>query len=191
MADGCRSVAGDRLGLISTAATARDLDLIRQALGEERIDWFGTSYGTRLGMEYVRRFPDHVRSAVLDGPMDPAEALEAQVRDMAAASEEVLGRALETCWFVDPCPAGDAAVTYDALASHLGAVPGIASDGRPVGVVALQVAAQQAAALPYFWAETFLTALVSSGPGQSDAILAIVDPSDPAGASTFDAYWTR
>jgi pimeloyl-ACP methyl ester carboxylesterase len=190
MADACRDALGDRIGLVSTAATVRDLDLIRQALGEETIDWFGTSYGTRLGVEYLRRFPDRVRSMVLDGAMDPAAPLDQQVRDVAQAAEPVLARLLESCAHQDPCPLGaDPVEAYDALAARLATEPLTSSDGHPVGVVALQAAAQTAAALPIFFGEAFIEALAAAGSGQGDGILTLAVPTDFNGQSTFDAYW--
>lgn len=56
---------------MSTADNARDLDLLRRAVGEERLSYYGTSYGTFLGATYVNMFPKHVRAAVLDGAVFP------------------------------------------------------------------------------------------------------------------------
>ena len=63
---------GDLLAHVSTADNARDLDLLRQAVGEERLSYYGTSYGTFLGATYVNMFPDRVRAAVLDGAVAPS-----------------------------------------------------------------------------------------------------------------------
>ncbi|PYQ22405.1 MAG: hypothetical protein DMF79_05995, partial [Acidobacteria bacterium] len=52
----------------TTDAAADDLDDVRAALGHQRVDLFGLSYGTRLALVYMRRHPDRVRSAVLMGP---------------------------------------------------------------------------------------------------------------------------
>jgi len=52
----------------ATDAAVDDLDDVRAALGHDRIDLFGLSYGTRLALVYMRRHPDRVRSAVLMGP---------------------------------------------------------------------------------------------------------------------------
>jgi pimeloyl-ACP methyl ester carboxylesterase len=62
---------GDLLEHVSTADNARDLDLLRQAVGDERLTYYGTSYGTFLGTTYINMFPDKVRAAVLDGAVAP------------------------------------------------------------------------------------------------------------------------
>lgn len=59
------------LPYIDTVSAARDLDAIREALGAERISYFGYSYGTYLGAVYAKLFPQRVRRAVLDSVVDP------------------------------------------------------------------------------------------------------------------------
>ncbi len=68
----CVAKNGDLLAHVSTADNARDLDLLRQAVGEETLSYYGTSYGTFLGATYVNMFPERVRAAVLDGAISPA-----------------------------------------------------------------------------------------------------------------------
>ncbi|MBK6844878.1 MAG: alpha/beta fold hydrolase [Gemmatimonadetes bacterium] len=55
----------------TTADAAEDLEAVRQALGYERLNLFGSSYGTRVVLEYLRRFSDHARSAMLWGVVPP------------------------------------------------------------------------------------------------------------------------
>ncbi len=68
----CVAHGGGLLAHVSTADNARDLDLLRRALGEERISYYGTSYGTFLGATYINMFPQHVRATVLDGGVAPS-----------------------------------------------------------------------------------------------------------------------
>ena len=68
----CVRHAGDLLSHVSTADNARDLDLLRQAVGDEKMNYYGTSYGTFLGATYINMFPGRLRSAVLDGAVSPA-----------------------------------------------------------------------------------------------------------------------
>ncbi|AXB43099.1 alpha/beta hydrolase [Amycolatopsis albispora] len=73
------SVSGPRLPFITTANTARDMDLIREALGEPKISYFGGSYGSYLGAVYATLFPERTDRIVLDsatgtGGLDPAGA---------------------------------------------------------------------------------------------------------------------
>lgn len=56
---------------ISTEATVHDLDRLRAALGEPKLDYLGFSYGTYIGYLFARAFPSHVRAMVLDGAVDP------------------------------------------------------------------------------------------------------------------------
>jgi pimeloyl-ACP methyl ester carboxylesterase len=67
----CRERNGDLLAHVSTAESAKDLDLLRQAVGEPQLNYFGPSYGTFLGATYANLFPDRVRAMVLDGNADP------------------------------------------------------------------------------------------------------------------------
>ena len=56
----------------TTSAVVADIDAVRIALGYDRINLWGGSYGTRVAQEYLRRYPQHVRSVVLDGAAPPA-----------------------------------------------------------------------------------------------------------------------
>ncbi|MBF8184437.1 alpha/beta fold hydrolase [Nonomuraea sp. K274] len=67
----CAARSGDLLPFITTAATARDMDLIRRALGERRISYYGGSYGTYLGAVYASLFPKRADRVVLDSAVDP------------------------------------------------------------------------------------------------------------------------
>lgn len=69
----CATTSPDRFGTASTANVARDMDLLRQAVGDDALTYVGYSYGTILGATYGMIFPDSVRAMVLDGPVDPRE----------------------------------------------------------------------------------------------------------------------
>ena len=71
IADGCAEEYGDALGTFNTVDTARDMDQLRQALGDEQLTYLGYSYGTTLGSTYAELFPDKVRALVLDAAVDP------------------------------------------------------------------------------------------------------------------------
>ncbi|HEY0468802.1 MAG TPA: alpha/beta fold hydrolase, partial [Polyangiaceae bacterium] len=58
---------------MSTADVARDLDLLRQAVGDARLTYLGVSYGTQLGNTYANLFPKNVRALVIDGVLDPQQ----------------------------------------------------------------------------------------------------------------------
>ncbi|WP_223837493.1 alpha/beta hydrolase [Streptomyces venezuelae] len=67
----CEKQDPDLLRHVSTADTAQDLDLLRQAVGEPRLTYIGVSYGTVLGATYANMFPGKVRAMVLDSNIDP------------------------------------------------------------------------------------------------------------------------
>ncbi|MEU1126816.1 alpha/beta hydrolase, partial [Streptomyces sp. NPDC005899] len=67
----CGETHGDLLPHMDTVSAAKDLDVIRRALGAPRINYFGYSYGTYLGAVYAKLFPERVRRLVLDSIVDP------------------------------------------------------------------------------------------------------------------------
>lgn len=134
-AEACVERTGDAIARMSTAATARDIDLLRRALGEETISFFGTSYGCELGATWATLFPDTVRAAVLDGCADPtADPLES-ARQQAIGFQSSVEVFLERCLEVgDECPIPHDGDPADALRTlwARAADGGIASmPGRP------------------------------------------------------------
>ncbi|CAM5734702.1 hypothetical protein SMICM304S_01294 [Streptomyces microflavus] len=71
IADRCRNHNRETLRHVTTRNTARDMDIMRAALGEQRISYFGLSYGTYLGSVYTQLFPQRVDRFVLDSAVDP------------------------------------------------------------------------------------------------------------------------
>jgi pimeloyl-ACP methyl ester carboxylesterase len=89
VAAGCADKYKDALGAFATVDSARDMDLVRQSLGDEQLTFLGYSYGTTLGSTYAELFPDRVRALVLDGAVDPdageQEFAEQQARGFESA----------------------------------------------------------------------------------------------------------
>ncbi|GAA2812865.1 alpha/beta hydrolase [Streptomyces showdoensis] len=73
-AKGCAEKSGDMLPFMTTRNTVRDLDVIRAALGEKKLNFVGVSYGTYLGAVYGTMYPDHVRRMVVDSVVNPAKS---------------------------------------------------------------------------------------------------------------------
>ena len=69
-AAGCVQRMGAYAGQVGTRNVARDLEAIRIALGEPKLDYLGYSYGTIVGITYAQMFPTTIRTMVLDGPPD-------------------------------------------------------------------------------------------------------------------------
>ena len=85
----CISASKVPFAAYTTANAARDLEEVRRALGYEKINLFGGSYGTRLGQAYARAFPSGVRSLILDGVAAPDQVILAAGRDGQAALEKL------------------------------------------------------------------------------------------------------
>jgi pimeloyl-ACP methyl ester carboxylesterase len=105
----------------TTSLAVQDLDQVRAALGYDRINLYGSSYGTIVAQQYLRRFPDRVRSVILDGVVPPELALGAtSALDAQAALSGIFSR----CVNEPACHArfGDPAAAYrqvrDQLAGH-------------------------------------------------------------------------
>ena len=94
LARDCLAKLPARAQFYTTSIAVRDLDAARAALGYERINLFGGSYGTRVAQHYARRHPEHVRSIVLDGPVPPALPLVPQI---AIESQRALERVFARC----------------------------------------------------------------------------------------------
>ncbi|MEU6146398.1 alpha/beta hydrolase [Streptomyces sp. NPDC047081] len=69
---GCQKAAGNLMAHVSTTDTARDMDLMRQVLGDSTMHYFGISYGTELGGVYAHLFPKKVGRLILDAVVDPS-----------------------------------------------------------------------------------------------------------------------
>ena len=69
-ADSCRELTGDLVDHADTLNTVQDMEAIRRALGEGKLNFFGYSYGALMGQQYAEMFPENIRTMVLDGNMD-------------------------------------------------------------------------------------------------------------------------
>jgi pimeloyl-ACP methyl ester carboxylesterase len=106
-AEGCAEEYGDALGTFNTTATARDMDLLRQGLGDEQLTYLGYSYGTTLGSTYTELFPDRVRALVLDAAVDPDADPQADAEASAAAFEAGFDAFAANCTqLIAGCPIG-------------------------------------------------------------------------------------
>lgn len=105
----------------TSSIAVQDLDRVRAALGYDRINLYGSSYGTIVAQQYLRRFPDRVRSVILDGVVPPQLALGAT---SALDAQATLSSIFSRCVRQTTCHArfGDPAATYrqvrDELSGH-------------------------------------------------------------------------
>ena len=105
--EGCLEVSGNLTRHMSTEEAARDMDVLRGVLGQDRLAYFGASYGTYLGATYADLFPERVGRMVLDGAIDPTmDSVETSL--VQAEGFEVALRAyVENCVDNGDCYLGD------------------------------------------------------------------------------------
>jgi pimeloyl-ACP methyl ester carboxylesterase len=153
--DACAERSGTILPYISTVASARDMDSIRQALGVEKISYFGFSYGSELGATWATLFPDTVRAAVLDGAADPNATSIDQGLAQAKGFEQQLSTFLAKCSADESCPFhnnGNAEGAFDRLMLDIDAKPLVVSANRtPVTQGVAYTAVAQAMYSDYYW----------------------------------------
>ncbi|WP_059013228.1 alpha/beta hydrolase [Streptomyces specialis] len=107
-AEDCQEHAGRLLPHLTTENTARDLDLLRHALGDDQLHYFGISYGTKLGAVHAHLFPDRVGRTVLDSVVDPTRDLVQRALLQAEGFQLALDAYLADCAPRAGCPTGTA-----------------------------------------------------------------------------------
>ncbi len=112
----CASNIGAALPYFNTVNTARDMDQIRQAVGDDVMNYLGFSYGTELGWTYAHLFPQEVHTFVLDGVVDPSQIHNQNSIGQLKGFESAFGQFAKWCTHAPVC-AGlpDPAATAEAL----------------------------------------------------------------------------
>jgi pimeloyl-ACP methyl ester carboxylesterase len=103
IADKCEQKYGAALADYDTVSTAKDMDLIRQAVGDPKMNYLGFSYGTELGSVYAHLFPQNVRAAVLDGAVDPLTDDLTTDTDQLQGFEDAFDQFAAYCRKTSPC----------------------------------------------------------------------------------------
>ena len=98
--EACLARFGMRVRFYTTSIAVGDLDQVRVALGYGAIDLYGSSYGTRVAQQYMRRFPSTVRAVILDGVTYPQQIIGV---DTPEDGERALNRILERCEHTADC----------------------------------------------------------------------------------------
>ena len=177
-ADDCVTKNADIIDFIGTNNSARDMNSIRQALGEETISYFGFSYGSELGAAWATLFPDTVRAAVLDGAADPTAGYIESGLQQSVGFENSLSTFLAQCSDDDSCEFhndGDAQGAFDALMLALDNDPVPSDTDRPD--VNLQVALSGVSEAMYsdqLWPQ-LAVALADAQSGAGAGLLALYD----------------
>jgi pimeloyl-ACP methyl ester carboxylesterase len=161
--DQMRSLSGVCLGRdqpitshMSTADVVRDLDLLRQAVGDERLTFLGFSYGSYIGNTYANMFPGKVRALVIDGVLDPRLWSSGwQVTSDRVATAREFEEFLRLCDEAGPDCAlgapGGSGKRFEALAQALLKAPLVFPDGFAYSYDFLVANAASAMYAPEFW----------------------------------------
>jgi pimeloyl-ACP methyl ester carboxylesterase len=176
--DECMANSGEILPYISTQASATDMNSIRQALGEDKISYFGFSYGSELGATWATMFPQTVRAAVLDGAVDPNSTSAEEGMAQAKGFEGQLATFLAACSKNKACEfynGGKSEAAFDALLLDLDAKPLVVSAERtPVTQGVAFTAVAQAMYSDYYWSQ-LEKALADAQQGDGAGLLKLYD----------------
>lgn len=179
-ADLCAERTGvDVLAHVGTREVVRDMDVVRGVLGDDRLNYLGFSYGTRLGSEYAEAFPDRVRAMVLDGAIDPDQDPVEEMLLQAEGFQRAFEEFANYCAGYDGCPLGDepseAVTRFRALVGPLLETPAPTTDPRGLSYNDAITGVQQGLYSPALWGSLRggLDSLASSGTG--DTLLRLAD----------------
>jgi pimeloyl-ACP methyl ester carboxylesterase len=129
VAAGCQRRSPDIVGHLASESVVRDMDIVRAALGEERLNYLGKSYGTKLGALYAEDFPERTGRMVLDGVLPPELSAAEVSQGQARGFEDALRRYVAWCQESAPgCP--------------------LSGDGVDAGVIEIQRLLQQLESQP-------------------------------------------
>lgn len=138
---GCQQLTGALLAHVDTGSAARDLDVLRAALGDAKLNYLGYSYGTYLGARYAGLFPSKVGRLVLDGALDPTTSSFDVTLAQATSFEKAYRSYLASCLRSSGCPfsgtVDQAMATTQRLFTALQANPLRNSDGRELGTATM------------------------------------------------------
>ena len=176
--DKCAENSGTILPYISTQASAQDINSLRLALGEEKVSFFGFSYGSELGTTWATMFPETVRAIVVDGAVDPNASSTEEGMNQAKGFEGQLATFLKQCSDKTTCAfhnGGKAEAAFDKLVLDIDTTPlEVSKDRTPVTQGVLFTAVAQAMYSDYYWPQ-LSEALSEAQNGDGKGILQLYD----------------
>jgi pimeloyl-ACP methyl ester carboxylesterase len=176
--DKCAENSGTILPYISTMASAQDINSLRLALGEEKVSFFGFSYGSELGTTWATMFPETVRAIVVDGAVDPNASSIQEGMNQAKGFEGQLATFLKQCSEKTTCAfhnGGKAEAAFDQLVLDIDVTPlEVSKDRTPVTQGVLFTAVAQAMYSDYYWPQ-LSEALSEAQSGDGKGILQLYD----------------
>ena len=190
ISSGCLRYSPQIAPYISTANTVRDLDIMRAALGDEKLNLLGFSYGTTLGALYAQEFPTRVGLMVLDGAVDPSLDGMAISKGQSAGFQGALVRFAADCAKRRSCPYSGA--KQDVLDGINNLLAALEKRPLPTGAYEPLNQAQAVAALfwsmytPAFWS-TLRSALGQAKRGNGEYLQRLADQAaDRTGKNRYD-----
>jgi pimeloyl-ACP methyl ester carboxylesterase len=174
----CSAKYGPVLPQINTVNTARDMDLIRQAVGDSQMNYLGFSYGTELGSIYAHLFPGKIRVAVLDGAVDPLTTGIEAFADQLKGFEEAFDQFAAYCTQNSTCSRlGNPRQAVYSIVRTASAHPLGTSDGSETRVVTSSLVLTGVLEALYSRSDwpTLATALLAAHNGDGKGLLALAD----------------
>lgn len=195
LAQGCSAQSADLLPFVGTDNVVRDMDALREALGDDQLSFMGFSYGTFLGAMYAEAYPERVRALLLDAPLDPRLSGEEFIAGQALGFEDQLGQFFADCAGDKLCAffsGGDPAAAYDALQAQIEAAP-LAVGERDLGPGEFSYAVSAGLYRPSAW-KGLAEALALAVGGDGSELLALADGytgrrKDGSYPNTLDVYY--
>ncbi len=127
----CQQNSGPLLPYVGTENAARDMDVLRAALGQAKLTYLGKSYGTYLGAWYAQLFPHRVRALVLDGAFDPDTPALPDDMIQAQGFQVALKAFTTSCLAATDCPLGAQGSSVEAAEGKLHALV-VRANSRPL-----------------------------------------------------------
>jgi len=131
LANGCQAESARLLPHVGTPDAARDMDVIRAVVGDQKLTYLGKSYGTYLGAVYAGLFPSRVGRLVLDGAIDPSLSSDELDLGQAAGFQTALDAFLTDWVRQGDCPLGDTTVAAERRLTGL--LAGVQARPLPTG----------------------------------------------------------
>ncbi|SFM89625.1 alpha/beta hydrolase fold [Pseudonocardia ammonioxydans] len=155
-ADHCTERTGaDVLAHVGTRDVAQDMDVLRAAVGDEKMTYAGFSYGTELGTAYAEAFPQNVRALLLDGAVDPTQTTMDSTVKQNAGFQQAFDAFAADCTSKPNCPLGtdpaQATRAFQTIMQPLIDQPVPTSDGRMLSFNDAQTGVSQALYVSQLW----------------------------------------
>ncbi len=203
LAEGCVALTGAQgvdgkafLADVGTSNVAKDLDVLRAAVGDEKLTYLGWSYGTSIGTSYARQFPENVRAMILDGAVDPKADPVAETVAQGEGFQKAFEDFAAWCAQQDQCALGTdpakATANYQRLVRRLLDNPVQLPDGRVLTFADANTGTGQALYSESLW-EQLSKGLTDLSNGDGTELMKLADSYDgraPDGtySNTLDAF---